>query len=334
MSRRDPGDRGGMKYADARAMPTRSRFFPIIACALFSSACGSSDDDPQSACPSGAVCDSGTPAGPDRGLRADGTVDITPAEAWPDRGVEPAPLSAEELARACVALAACIEVDPSEGGSEDDTRRLLQAICVRPSQSYFWEERAVPTVNKNERWTFEARAIIAAAGGCQAALTATTERLPEIYCEEVGCWWRSLNKPVPAVSCAGDVATLVTAGETSTRDCSRAFASCDSSSATGCSDRAPVGCEHPAKDRCDGNIRIGCDGTGRVSFHDCARVPGGQCADGPDGPTCVYPDETCPTPPASCVGDALQVCAMGALVDVDCTALGLSGCSDGLCRAN
>lgn len=311
-----------------------SRFGLLAAFVSSAAGCGSLDKQEGSGCPSGEICDTGTPEGPVHGLRADGTVDITPAEAWPNRAAEPAPLTAEELGAACAALAACIEVEPPDDGTVEDTRRLLQAICVKPSQSYFWEERAVPTIEKNERWTFEAREIVATAGGCATALAATTRRAEEIYCEEAGCWWTSPTKPAPAVTCSGDIATLETAGETITRDCSRAFAACDPQSPTGCTDRAPTACEHPAKDRCDGDVRLGCDGNGRVSFHDCARAPGGQCLDGVDGPACVYPDETCATPPAGCTGSSLQLCVMGALVDVDCTALGLSGCNAGLCTAD
>jgi hypothetical protein len=317
-------------------MLTMTRSFSwVVACAALSVGCQDSlDKKSGGGCPANAICDSGQPTGPVHGLRADGTVDITPAEAWPNRQTEPAPLSADELARACVALATCIDVDPPNQGTIEDTRRLLQAICLQPSQSYFWEERAVPTVDKNERWTFEARAILASGGGCPAVLATTTARAEEIHCEEAGCWWSSPDKPVPTVTCAGDVATLETAGTTVTRDCSRAFASCDPDSATGCTDRAPVGCEHPASDRCDESVRLGCDGTGRVSFHDCSRVAGGQCLDGVDGPTCVYPNETCTTLPAGCKGDTVEVCAMGTLVDVDCIALGLAGCNAGLCTAN
>lgn len=279
-----------------------------------------------SGCPSGKICDTGTPAGPVHGLRADGTVDVTPDVAWPDRATEPAPLSAQELADACAIQSACVDVDLSHGGTEDSARQLLLHLCVDPAQSYFWEERAVPTTKKNERWTWEARAILAGGGGCNALAGASSPRADQINCEEVGCWWSSPNKPVPTVTCSGTAATLATAGSTITRDCAHALAACDPTSPTGCTDRAPAACEHPAKDRCDGDVRIGCDGTGRVSFHDCSRVPGGHCVNN----ACVYPDNASCTA-TGCNGDVLSLCVLGNPVDVDCKALGLSGCRSGYC---
>ncbi len=303
-----------------------------VAFSVIALGCGSTSGDPS--CPSGKLCNSGKPSGPVYGLRADGTVDITTTEVWPNRQPESAPLSADELARACAALAACVEVEPPDVGTVEDSRRLLLAICIKPEQSYFWEERAVPTIKKNERWSFEARAILAAGGDCQAVLAVSTERAAEITCEEVGCWWASKSLPIPEVTCAGDVATLQTAGRTITRDCSRAFATCANESPTGCTDRAPVACEHPAKDRCDGSVRLGCDGTGRVSFHDCSRVPGGTCADTADGPGCVYPnDSTCPAVPYGCNGSMLSLCVLGTAVELDCIALGFAGCTSGVCVA-
>ncbi len=281
-------------------------------------------------CPSGEVCNSGKPTGPVHGLRADGTVDITPTEAWPNRGAEPAPLSADELAKACALLAACSDVDLSKGGTEESVRQFLLGVCIDPAQSYLWEERAVPTQKKNERWTFEARAMLAI-GGCNALAEASTPRASEIVCEEVGCWWQSSKKPVPEVSCDGQKATLSSAGTSVTRDCSHAFASCDPTSPTGCTDRAPTACQHPAKDRCDGDIRIGCDGTGRVSFHDCTRVPGGKCVVAASGAVgCSYP-ATCAGATGACNADVLSLCVFGTAVDVDCKALGLSGCANGYC---
>lgn len=301
-----------------------------LALAALACSCGSVDEKPDGSCPAGEVCDSGTPAGPVHGLRSDGTVDITPAEAWPNRGPEPPPLSADELARACVALAACIDVDPPDQGTIEDTRRLLLHICIKPEQSYTWEERAVPTLGKNERWTWEARSILAEGGDCAAVAGASSERAPEIYCEEAGCWWKSTDTPIPEVSCQGDVATLTTKNGVTTRDCSRAFATCDSASPTGCTDRAPVACEHPAADRCDGDIRLGCDGSGRVSFHDCARAAGGSC----ENDDCVYPAESaCPPGPYGCNGDVLRICVLGEALDLDCNALGFAGCTAGFCAA-
>ena len=293
----------------------------------------STHTNPGSGCPEGKVCDSGTPSGTPRPLRADGTVDVTPSEAWPNRAPEPAPLTADELLAACAALAACTDVDPG-GGSVEAARRLVQAACLTPPQGA--EERAIPLslpAPKNERWTYQAREIAKAGGDCALVLATATDRRKEIDREEVGCWWTSPTRPIPKVTCAGDVATLTTGGETFTRDCSRALAKCDPKSPTGCTDRAPTPCVHPAKDRCDGNVRLGCDGTGRVSFHDCARVPGGVCVDTPaDGPTCVYPDTPCAGGAAQgCNGSVLELCVLETITSFDCVAAGFASCTDGLC---
>lgn len=287
-----------------------------------------------SGCPAGKVCHSGNPSGTPRPLRTDGTVDVTPKEAWPNRATEPAPLSAEELLAACAAYAACADVDPTDGDVKS-ARRLMQSLCLKPPE--FYEERAVPITLPtplNERWTYQAREAIEAGGNCALVMAASTRRPAEIFCEEVGCWWTSPKLPIPKVTCAGDVATLATGDETFTRDCSRALTRCDPSSPTGCTDRAPTGCVHPAKDRCDGDIRLGCDGTGRLSFHDCSRVLGGVCADTAAGPACVYPSADCaPGTPQGCNGTILRGCVLESAVGFDCVAGGFASCEDGLCVA-
>jgi hypothetical protein len=169
---------------------------------------------------------------------------------------------------------------------------------------------------------------------CAQIAATLTSRPQEIDCEEDGCWWSSPTRPRPTVTCNGDVATLVTEGINTTRDCSRAFAHCDPSSATGCTDRAPVGCDPAAVDRCDGDVRIGCDHTGRVSFHDCTRYPGGHCQATSSGSQCVYDQiATCYATP-TCSGDVLQLCVAGTSQNVDCKAIGMTGCLDGHCVAN
>jgi hypothetical protein len=303
----------------------------LVGCGVPLAGCGSSSTN-EPGCPEGKKCSSATPEGTIHPLRADGTVDITPSEAWPKRANETAPLSANELGAACAILATCSQLDLDPEDDEDQVRAVLQQACLGP---HFWEERAVPTLGKNERWTYEARALIAAGGGCNALQNSFTERAKEIVCEEVGCWWQSTEKPIPTVTCAGDIATLVTEGTDITRDCSHALADCDPESATGCSDRAPTGCEHPAKDRCDGDVRLGCDGTGRVSFHDCSRVSGGQCVDTPnEGPECVYPAD-----PNACAGaqlgcdteGKLTLCVLESPAVIDCKSLGFLGCEAGYC---
>jgi hypothetical protein len=294
--------------------------------------CGSSESQNPAGCPDNEICDTSRPTGPVHGVRGDGTVDITPDESWPKRGTESAPLTPVELARACAVLAACTDVDLSNGGTEQSARAFLMNACVKPGQ-YFWEERAVPTAKKNERWSYEGRILATYGGDCNAVAAAATPRIDSIVCEEAGCWWKSGTVPVPTVTCDGDVATLESQAGTTTRDCSHAFAKCDPTSPTGCTDRMPTACEHPAADRCDGDIRLGCDGNGRVSFHDCGRVPGGTCTNvSGKGPSCVYPDQsTCPAQTYGCSGSTLDLCVLGAAVSIDCKSLGFTTCSASYC---
>lgn len=308
----------------------RGAWAGILVLAAFGVAgCGSSSTN-EPGCPEGKKCSSAKPQGPIHPLRTDGTVDITPSEAWPNRATEPLPLAANEIATACSILATCSNVELKAGEDEDQVRAFLLHACLAPQ---FWEERAVPSLGKNERWTFEARTINAEKT-CNALVGSTSARAKEIVCEEVGCWWQSNEKPIPTVTCNGNIATLNTEGTDIERDCSHALAVCDEDSATGCGDRAPTGCEHPAKDRCDGDVRLGCDGTGRVSFHDCSRVPGGQCVDTPnEGPECVYPADpnACSTAQLGCSGTSLTLCVLETPVVIDCTSLGFQGCNAGYC---
>jgi len=307
--------------------------------------CGwsSSSSGHSGSCPSGQRCDSSKPAGVVHGQRADGTVDITLEQAWPDRSLEPTPLSALELAQACVALSACQEVEPPDAGTIEGVRRIILSLCAQPAPdspagsgpgTYFWEERAVPLMDENERWTFKAREMIARAGNCTDVLAVATARTKEIHCEEAGCWWTSPSLPIPTVTCNGDVATLVTSGRSFDRDCARSFTRCDETSPTGCSDRAPVACASPAEDRCDGAFRIGCDGSGRVSLRDCSRAPGATCGGTPGNLGCIYPDAgECAPGAGVCEGASLRLCVFGSSQLVDCTALGLGACANGLCPA-
>jgi hypothetical protein len=316
------------------ARPTRLALASLLALLLSAGALACSPGDPKrSACPAGAVCDTGTPSGPVHGVAADGTVDVTAAEAWPSRPPEPAPLTPAQLANACAIEGACL-LDPSTGAPfADDVVAFLVQLCTAPSGA---EERVIPESGSNERWSWKHRAALSSGGSCDVVRGLTTPAIG-IHCEEDGCWWDGAGSgvPVPTTTCSGDVATLHYAGRTMTRDCSHTYTRCDPTSATGCTDRAPVACDPAGSDKCDGDSRLGCDHAGRVSFHDCSRYPGGHCQVTATGPACVYPDATsgCDASKTGCNGDVLSLCVAGALQQVDCRKLGLAGCGNRHCYA-
>ena len=274
------------------------------------------------------ACTSSKPTGVVHGVRPDGRVDVSARDAWPSRAAEPGPLTAVEIAQACAILGACGEstAHPPSAG-DDDALAMITSLCAFPEGS---EERAIPKDKSNERWSWQVRAILAAPR-CDAVSALPTTREESIRCEEDGCWWSSSTLPLPAVTCAGDVATMTTEGKTITRDCAHAYAKCDASSPTGCTDRHPVACDAKGKDRCDGDVKLGCDSSGRVSFHDCTRDPGSHCVESADGAKCT-PAETssCQLQDQRCDGSKLTVCVSGAKTVVDCADFGFS-CRNGHC---
>jgi hypothetical protein len=71
-----------------------------------------------------------------------------------------------------------------------------------------------------------------------------------------------------------------------------------------------------------------------VTFRDCARIPGGSCGQTEKGLGCVYPDAgECMPGGSTCEGESLRICVFGKRELVDCRALGLGGCKNGLCPA-
>jgi hypothetical protein len=259
------------------------------------------------------------------GLTTDGRVDISAAEAWPSRPAEPRAITPAETLGACAILSACFSHLGDAGATDADQIKGI-ASCVDPAMR-MWEERAVPELNENERWSFKVRTILEkkACGGVLAVST----RPAGVTCQEDGCYWSDPGPP-PTVTCEGDVATLSTAHGTFTRDCSHAYTACSTESGTGCTDRPRVACDSRGNDRCDGDVKLGCDRCGLVSFHDCALL-GGHCVENPSGAACVYPDPAGCTAAPSCAGNVLTFCVAGAPTTVDCVALGLDGCANGHC---
>lgn len=300
-------------------------FFSVLPLFALLGAChGSpSEEEPAPALePSTAPCPASVCRGPQRGKRPDGSVDITADEVWPSRPSEQPPLTASEQGEACAVLAGCY-------GKSDSEKLELLKLCLQPLYGAFWEERAVPTSEKNERWAFEAREVLARKSSCEAVLAVGTRAAQGMICEEAGCWWRYVDKP--QVRCDGDVATLSWHGQTHVRDCSRAFARCDASSQTGCTDRRPTACTPGSADRCDGAIRIGCDGSGKVSFHDCSRIEGATCGDTGGGSLgCVVKSAgECQVDTYACDAANVVLCVAGKKVSVPLAELGLGACVGG-----
>jgi hypothetical protein len=253
-----------------------------------------------------------------RGTDGEGRVRITAEQAWPDRVGEPPRLTAEETANGCAAYVACLDEDDEFSAVGGHT---LFAFLFHTCLNGAWflsterEERAIPW-SGNERFSFFIREILAARGDCAAIRSIATERPSWIYCEEDGCFARERHE----VTCEGDVAVF---DDGSRRDCSRAFATCSTSSETGCTDRPFTGCKKGAKARCDGDVRLGCDGCGYVSFHDCG-WNGGHCEETEKGTGCVAPDTSaCEGVQSGCADGGFERCVFGHKVRVDCAAIGM-----------
>lgn len=286
----------------------------------------------------GGGCPPGPTIGSTHGIRPDGRVDVTAAEAWPDRPPVTTTATATEVAEACAAFAACVDAPTQDGGVGvlgADWRIVALDTCLAgaprlPTGEFFGintAERAILIDGSNESWAFFIQSVLAAQGDCRAVQAVLTKRTTSTGCQEDGCY--STSDTLPTVTCQGDVATLESSGVRTTRDCSRAGQHCSSESPTGCTDRPLVACQTSARDRCDGDVKLGCDGCGRVSFHDCS-WNGGACVETTDGNAhCEDPSGagTC-VAASTCDGSKISVCVSGAPAQVDCATLGLD-CHEG-----
>lgn len=243
----------------------------------------------------------------------EGPVATSAAEAWPDAPAGIPAITEEEILGACSIAGACSD----EVMKLDlDSRTGVTDLCVH--DAVFSAERAIPMsgfIQGQERAEFWVRCVLDHASDCGAVAKCRTERSSVVYCEEDGC---RAKEPLSVV-CKGNVAELSGPSGTWTRDCSRAYASCDPESPTGCTDRHWSACPKDATggDRCDGDVRLGCDGAHQVSYRDCTRM-GGTCATGADGAgACVYPHAISPecvgegALGASCEGGTLFACVNG-----------------------
>lgn len=237
-----------------------------------------------------------------------GPIATNAEEAWPSAPASVASFGAEQILAACSRAGECsAEVMAGDAA----TRTGLVDLCVY--DVVFSGERAIPMGGfnqSNERAEYWLGCVLDAKD-CAAVSACRTPRDTRIACQEDGCY--ATEKL--SVSCEGSMATLKGSSGTSTRDCSRAFAACDTESPTGCTDRHYTACakDDAPGDRCDGDIRLGCDGLGQVSYHDCSRL-GGSCGTEPDGTSgCVYASE-CPLDDfgsTSCEAGSLKSCVLG-----------------------
>lgn len=253
----------------------------------------------------------------DLSLEPTGPVARDAREAWPQKPTV-SRVAPERAAQACAAWASCsVQTD-----GDREMYLFATAFCL---DSLHWSlERAIPISrsgligafdNYNERGEFFVDCAIASANDCGGVQACLTERAAGIVCQEDGC--RATEDY--SVACEGDVAVLTSATAAVTRrDCSRAFAKCDTSSPTGCTDRQFSACPTEAQvgDRCDGQIRLGCDRFSQVSYHDCARIDGGACVDVDGRGQCQY-DESTPCTDAVCANGKLTICAFNQSVTID-----------------
>lgn len=300
------------------------------------------------------------PAGSVHGIRADGRVDVTVSEAWPDRPPGLPPPTPQDVAQACAAFAACQDlsritvIDSNSTNVAEYKERPLNAdeIAGARARDLLWctggafapfaaspapAEWAIPIVgsdgpegaedyDSNESWGFFIRNVLEAQGDCSRIRGVLTRRDASIECYEGGC----LVTEKRTVRCNGDVAAFQETGKQ--RDCSRSEMHCSERSPTGCTDRPLVRCNAGGTDRCDGNVKLGCDSCGFVTFHDCS-WDGGSCVETTDGAGCVPPASACVARSSSggltlssCSGATLSLCVAGQPVDVSCEAIGLQAC--------
>lgn len=269
------------------------------------------------------------PPAPENGVVHGGAtnqrLDLKVAEAWPKRRSEPSKLTPSEVARACAIYAACSnEGDALRGEDADFVGALALASCYNGSVGVLStnaEQRAIPLVDHNERWSYFVRAVLETGGDCMEVQSALSQLDENIACEEDGCWWSGDRQPT--VSCEGSVATLRHGVVVTQRDCARSYTECDPSSPTGCTDRPLLRCSSDALlDRCDGDVRLGCDRCGLVAFRDCS-WNGGTCVETKEGAHCESPKDTCGDIQPGCDGTRYRTCVFGQAIDVDCAEFGM-----------
>lgn len=290
------------------------------------------DGSPSPSCDLNQWCPKADPwlLGPIYGVRDDGRINISAVEAWPNRPPKTPRLEPAEVAEACAALAACMDLScsPFDGLW---ARAELQSLCPLGSLSLFdinAPERVIPIGSfpqdnraraANESWEFALRTVLAARGNCTQIQQVLTERAPFIECQEDGCYATEFWP----LTCNGDIATFRTTTTTLTRDCSRSGTHCSEASRTGCTDRQLIHCSCAAQDRCDGDIKLGCDHCGFVTYHDCS-WNGGHCEETTEGTGahCVPPvDPSTCVGSAGCNGSSLTLCTPTGAVDVDCSTI-------------
>ncbi len=254
----------------------------------------------------------------DRPATAIGPVASNAQEAWPDRPAGMPPLSAKQIAQACVRFAECLFPD----GYSMVSLQFVLLFCV--GDAAVSAELAVPLslfTPRSERAEFFVKCALEATD-CAAVQSCVTARPENIECDSDGC--KLVAGGPYDVSCKGDTATLKHGFETLQRDCSRAFAQCSPQSQTGCTDRTLSVCDPVSRQRgshCDGNIRLACDVSSQVRYHDCAAL-GGTCVEEDDKARCDYgpPDARCINGVQAlpqCVGQAMTLCVNETRISVD-----------------
>src|SRR5258708_20759366 len=123
----------------------------------------------------------------EHGVRADGRVDVSAQEAWPNRAPEPPMVTPSELLRACAILSACFRIPTPDGGALDIDKQMAHGLrsCLDRA-SHGNEERVIPDLSQNERWSFTLRTLLSKPG-CGGLFISAPRPPPLISQDDARC---------------------------------------------------------------------------------------------------------------------------------------------------
>jgi hypothetical protein len=213
------------------------------------------------------------------------------------------PVTAEQLAEACVKYSAC--GPPTVPGC------LFDATTAEGLVSVYRRS--------------ELRCLVDASADCAEVLACVDNSCPNGQCAIGTC-----TPPVDPVCNGTHIETCNGGGTLTSFDCAVYDETCKLFPFGGvaCAEAAGVPC---VESYCNGDVLVQC--TGEERHVSCGSLfSGGRCFSRQN--RCGYADECSPFDPVTCIGDSVHVCVLGKLVDVSCTQLGFARCSNGACFAN